>query len=117
MIRLTLHDGTRTQLAASDITDIEPAGGGGIGHRISGEPLRVLQSARTIETRMNAELVEDGAAAAEVASNACPQATELPGPTITAAPARSSSFRKARGWLLGKTSPRAMIGARSAPTP
>ncbi|MDB5738949.1 MAG: hypothetical protein JWO65_2617 [Sphingomonas bacterium] len=113
MIRLTLHDGTRTQLAASDITDIEPAGGGAIIHRISGEPLRVQQNARTIETRMNAELAEDAATAAEPAEPDHPQLVSPPEvlePIIIPEPARPS-FLRAKSRLLGKTSLRAMIGA------
>jgi hypothetical protein len=61
MIRLTLPDGTRTQLDASEITDVEPIAGGSLVHRVVGEPMKVLQDARTIQTRINAEL--DAAAA------------------------------------------------------
>jgi len=63
MIRLTLPDGTRTHLEASEITDVEPVAGGSLVHRAVGEPMKVMQDARTIETRINAEL---DAAAAEV---------------------------------------------------
>ena len=61
MIRLTLPDGTRTQLDAFEITDVEPVAGGSLIHRAAGEPIKVLQDARTIQTRINAEL--DSAAA------------------------------------------------------
>jgi len=63
MIRLTLPDGTRTQLEASEITDVEPVAGGSLVHRAAGVPMKVMQDARTIQTRINAEL---DAAAAEI---------------------------------------------------
>ena len=66
MIRLTLPDGTRTQLEASEITDVEPIAGGSLVHRASGEPMKVMQDARTIQTRINAEL-DTAAAEVEVA--------------------------------------------------
>ena len=56
MIRLTLPDGTRTQLEASEITDVETIAGGSLVHRAAGEPMMVMQDARTIQTRINAEL-------------------------------------------------------------
>jgi hypothetical protein len=56
MIRLTLPDGTRTQLEASEITDVEPIAGGSLVHRAVGDPMKVMQDARTIQTRVNAEL-------------------------------------------------------------
>jgi len=56
MIRLTLPDGTRTHLEASEITDVEPIAGGSLVHRAVGEPMKVMQDARTIQTRINAEL-------------------------------------------------------------
>ena len=56
MIRLTLPDGTRTQLEASEITDVEPVAGGSLVHRAVGEPIKVMHDARTIQTRVNAEL-------------------------------------------------------------
>ena len=56
MIRLTLPDGTRTQLEASEITDVEPVAGGSLVHRAVGEPMKVMQDARTIQTRINIEL-------------------------------------------------------------
>lgn len=56
MIRLTLPDGTRIQLEASEITDVEPIPGGALIHTASGDPLKVMQDARTIQTRINVEL-------------------------------------------------------------
>ena len=55
-IRLTLPDGTRTQLDAFEITDVEPVQGGSFIHRAAGEPIKILQDAKTIQTRINAEL-------------------------------------------------------------
>jgi hypothetical protein len=56
MIRLTLPDGTRTHLGASEITYVEPVAGGSLIHRAVGEPMKVMQDSRTIQTRINTEL-------------------------------------------------------------
>ena len=89
MIRLTLPDGTRTQLEASEITDVEPIAGGSLVHRAAGEPMKVMQDARTIQTRINAEL---DTAAAEVeeapvmVADAAPVPAPEPEPAIEPAP-------------------------------
>ncbi len=89
MIRLTLPDGTRTQLEASEVTDVEPIAGGSLVHRAAGEPMKVMQDARTIQTRINAEL-DTAAAAVEVAPVMATEAAPtiaLAGPDFAVEPA------------------------------
>ena len=80
MIRLTLPDGTRMQLEASEITDVEPIAGGSLVHRTAGDPMKVMQDARTIQTRINAEF---DSAVAEVEE--APIAASQVAPTIALA--------------------------------
>jgi hypothetical protein len=88
MIRLTLPDGTRIQLEASEITDVEPVAGGALVHRAVGDPIKVMQNARTIQTRINAEL---DTVAAEQESDETPitvadEAVEIAASETTAPP-------------------------------
>ena len=89
MIRLTLPDGTRTQLEASEITDVEPVAGGSLVHRAVGEPMKVMQDARTIQTRINAELdaaPADVQEAPAMVDETAPAPAEVPAPAIETAP-------------------------------
>ncbi len=52
MIRLTLSDGTRIQIAADDVTDVETRETGTLVHLKTGETVQVLQNAQIIETRL-----------------------------------------------------------------
>lgn len=58
MILLTLPDGTRTQMAAADIDDVQAADGGSVVRLRSGEEIQVLQSAHLIEMRLRAVRAE-----------------------------------------------------------
>ena len=81
MIGLTLPDGTRTQLEASEITDVEPIAGGSLVHRAAGEPMKVMQDARTIQTRINVEL---NTAATDDEPATAPAAVDDETPTVAA---------------------------------
>lgn len=58
-IRVTLMDGTRTQIAAGDVESVEPDGRGAILYLASGEALCVAQDARTVELRIEAVLAQE----------------------------------------------------------
>jgi hypothetical protein len=58
-IRVTLADGTRTQIAAEHVESVEPEGRGAILYLSSGETLSVAQDARTVELRIEAALAQD----------------------------------------------------------
>ena len=95
MIRLTLPDGTRTQLEASEITDVEPIAGGSLVHRAAGEPMEVMQDARTIQARINAEL-DTAAAEVREAPSAVAEAAPAPAPAAVPAPVIDSAATPVR---------------------
>lgn len=55
-IRLTREDGTRIQLSAGQIVYTKPAPGGTLVHLASGELLKVVQDARTVDLRVTVAL-------------------------------------------------------------
>jgi hypothetical protein len=123
MIRLTLPDGTRIQLEASEITDVEPVAGGSLVHRNAGDPIKVMQNARTIQTRVNAELdtvaievgtveppiiVADEAAPIAVSETAAP-----PEPKHDPSPDPRSRMHRLKRLMAGRVSGTALaIGQR-----
>ena len=109
MIRLTLPDGTRIQLAASEITDVEPIPGGALIHKASGDPLRVMQDARTVQTRVNVEL--DRSALTEAPQAAQPSEIKSRPVTkpVTEPPSR---MQRMKSTMLGRASGLAMVVAQ-----
>ena len=112
MIRLTLPDGTRIQIEASEITDVEPMPGGALIHRASGDPLQVMQDARTVQTRVNAEL--DKLAALEEAPQTA-EASEIASTLVTGPAVKPPSrMERMKRIMQGRTSGLAMVVAQIA---
>ena len=112
MIRLTLPDGTRIQIEASEITDVEPIPGGALIHRASGDPLHVMQDARTVQTRVNAELdrlatLEEATQTVEVSEIV---STPVTGPAIKP----PSRMQRMKCIMQGRASGLAMVVAQIA---
>jgi uncharacterized protein YlzI (FlbEa/FlbD family) len=111
MILVTLHDGTRRQIAASDIYQVEPMPSGSMIYLMSGDALEVQQDFRTIAARVRAVL------AAKVAPDTLPfdataEAEEelTPTPTIAKSPLETFTQRTKR-MLRGRISmPAFLIG-------
>lgn len=106
MIRLTLTDGTRLQLTAAEVTEIEPIAGGSLVHRATGKPLHVVQDARTVELRLRAAL-----AAAERTEEEAPSDPQGPAEVPTR-PDRGSLSDRAKRLLRGRVSLPTMILSR-----
>lgn len=123
MIRLTLPDGTRTQLDAFEITDVEPVSGGSLIHHAGGEPIKVLQDAKTIQTRINTEL-DAGSAETEdvpIMDTAIHIALTAGEPEQTTEPARSllarpiPRLRRLKLFMEGRVSVMALAIAQTQP--
>lgn len=56
VVRLTLEDGTRIQLAPDEVAYSEPEGRGTLIHLVSGELVKVAQDNRTVDLRVVAAL-------------------------------------------------------------
>jgi hypothetical protein len=113
MILVTLRDGTRRQIAASDVDQVEPMPSGSMIYLVSGDALEVQQDFRTIAARVSAIL------AAKIAEDVPPsepamEAEEGPVPaadTVTAPPMRTLGQR-AKRMLRGRISLPAFIIGR-----
>jgi uncharacterized protein YlzI (FlbEa/FlbD family) len=109
MILVTLHDGTRRQIEASDINQVEPLPSGSIIYLVSGDALEVQQDFRTIAARVSAVLaakVAPDTLPSDAAVEAEEELTSIPTPTPTATIAKSPleafiqrTIRMLCGWI------------------
>ena len=90
-IRVTLADGTRTQIAAEDVESVEPDGRGALLYLSSGETLSVAQDARTVELRIEAALAQ-----------AVPETPVAPEPLTPRAPLTAT--HRIKRYLVGRSS-------------
>ena len=101
-IRVTLADGTRTQIAADAVSGVEPQGRGSLVHLNSGETLPVAQDARTVELRIDAALAPS------------PPASEAPVPAPQPVPLKTTA--RIKRYLAGRSSFGALSAASAWPT-
>lgn len=93
-IRVTLADGTRTQVAAEDVESVEPDGRGARLYLSSGETLSVAQDARTVELRIEAALAQ-----------AAPEAPVAPEPVGAVGPRIPlTATHRMKRYLVGRSS-------------